>query len=57
MALKEIAVNVIKENVKTNVKTKNELRKHKKVICNLAKSKNCLAKHKNWLFRAVVGFG
>jgi hypothetical protein len=33
MALKEIAVNDIKGNVKTNPKRKNKLKKHKKVIC------------------------
>jgi hypothetical protein len=34
MALKKIAVNVIKGNVKTNTKTKKKLKKHRKVIAN-----------------------
>ncbi len=46
MALREIALNVIKGNVETDLKTKNKLRKNKKVICDLVKSKNCLAKRK-----------
>jgi hypothetical protein len=52
MALKEIAVNVIKGNVKTNIKTKNKLRKHKKVISELAKSKNCAAKRKKLVIQS-----
>jgi hypothetical protein len=46
MALKEIAVNIIKGNVKTNTRTKNKLQKHKKVIIDSTKSKNCAAKRK-----------
>ena len=46
IALREIAINVIKGNVETDKKTKNRLRKSKKVICDLVKTKNCLAKRK-----------
>ncbi len=46
MALREIALNVIKGNVGTDKKTKNRLRKNKRVICELVKSKNCLSKRK-----------
>jgi hypothetical protein len=50
--LREIAINITKDNVETEMKTKNRLRKNKKVICDLVESKNCLAKRKNWLSRA-----
>jgi hypothetical protein len=46
IALREIAINVIKGNVETDEKTKNRLRKNKNVIYNLVKSDNCSAKRK-----------
>ncbi len=52
MALKEIAVNVIKGNAKTNTKTKNKLKKHKNVICELTKSKNCTTKRKKLVIQS-----
>jgi len=52
MALKKIAVNVIKGNVKTNTKTKKKLKKHKKVICELTKTKNCTTKRKKLVIQS-----
>jgi len=46
IALREIAINVIKGNVETDKKTKNKLGKNKKATCNLVKSNNCLSKRK-----------
>jgi hypothetical protein len=40
IALREIALNVIKGNVETDKKTKKRLRRNKKVIYNLVKSDN-----------------
>jgi len=46
LALKEIAVNIIKGNVNTDSQTKSKLKKHKKIICSFVKNKNCLNKRK-----------
>ncbi len=46
LALREIALNVIKGNAKVDDKTKRKLKKHKKDIYDYVKTKNCLNKRK-----------
>lgn len=52
LALKEIAVNIIKGNVSADSRTKTKLKRHKNVICAIAKNKNCLNKRKKLVIQS-----
>jgi hypothetical protein len=52
LALREIALNVIKGNAQVDDKTKRRLSKHKKSIYELVKSKHSLAKRKKLVIQS-----
>lgn len=60
LAIKEIAVNIIKGNVIANSRAKTKSKRHKNVICAFAKNKNCLNKRETsytkWRLALVYTF-